>query len=313
VVAVDLRDHRQLAAFCADARVVLNCAGPSSQFDDTVALAALAAGADYVDAGGNESLHALLDRRIPAGATALLSAGVIPGVSALLVRVLAGRVDGPSELVGYAGGLGRFTFAAAADYLAGLDAAGTALAAWHDGVTVPGVLAVRHDTIIDGFPGRVHAYPFLPLELDRVAAALGLRAAEWWTVFDGDHVQAALGRRAGVAELMGAANLDAFGRDPYQRFVLRLRGANGAATLRLRGREPIELTGDMAAVTVAAVLGGEAPAGLGYAGEVLPLPGALDALRCCDSVESLAVSTAAAEAAKGGDGEGGQLLVEGVL
>ncbi|MGO9958930.1 MAG: saccharopine dehydrogenase, partial [Solirubrobacteraceae bacterium] len=153
----------------------------------------------------------------------------------------------------------------------------------------------------------VHAHPFLPHELERVAAMLGLRTAEWWTVFDGDRVQATLGRRGGVAELIAAADLDTFGCDPYQRFVLWLRGAEGAATLRLSGREPIELTGDMAAVTVAAVLGGEAPGGLGYAGEVLPLRGTLDALRSCDSVESLAVSTVA------GAAHDDRLLVEGVL
>jgi hypothetical protein len=306
-VTVDVHDQRQLADFCSGAGLVLNCAGPSSQFDDRVAVATLAAGADYVDAGGDERLHALLDRRLPAGATALLSAGVMPGLSALLVRALADRVDRPTELVAHAGGLGRFTFAAAADYLAGLDTAGTALAAWHDGIAVPGALAVRHETSVDGFPGRVHAHLFLPHELERVAATLGLRAAEWWTVFDGDRVQGALARRAGVAELIAAADLDAFGRTPYQRFVLRLRGASGAATLTFRAREPIELTGDMAAITAVAVLGGEAPGGLGYAGEVLPPEATLRALRSCDSVESMAVSTALSEA------EDDQLVVEGVL
>ncbi len=53
---VDLWDDASLAAFCADAAVVVNAAGPSYRVLDRVARAALAADADYVDPGGDQPL-----------------------------------------------------------------------------------------------------------------------------------------------------------------------------------------------------------------------------------------------------------------
>jgi saccharopine dehydrogenase-like NADP-dependent oxidoreductase len=87
-VSVDLGDPDTLAAFCAGCRIVVNCAGPSYHVLDTVARAALAAGADYVDIGGELAATDALGQA-PPGRTAIFSAGVMPGLSGLLPRLLA--------------------------------------------------------------------------------------------------------------------------------------------------------------------------------------------------------------------------------
>jgi hypothetical protein len=60
---VDLNDPAQLAAFCDGCRIVVNCAGPTYRILDTVARAAFAAGADYVDIGGELVAKDALTRR----------------------------------------------------------------------------------------------------------------------------------------------------------------------------------------------------------------------------------------------------------
>jgi hypothetical protein len=56
-------DPEALAAAFAGARVVLNCAGPASITGERVLVAALAAGAHYVDLGGDQAfLHAMYER-----------------------------------------------------------------------------------------------------------------------------------------------------------------------------------------------------------------------------------------------------------
>src|SRR6218665_1184112 len=95
IVAFDLADSAQLQRFCEGCAIVVNAAGPSRQVLDRGGRASLAGGADYVDAAGDELVHELLagtpcgDRRL------LLSAGAMPGRSALLPRFLAAGLDGP--------------------------------------------------------------------------------------------------------------------------------------------------------------------------------------------------------------------------
>jgi short subunit dehydrogenase-like uncharacterized protein len=61
VASID--DPEALAAAFAGARVVLNCAGPASITGERVLVAALAAGAHYVDLGGDQGfLHAMYER-----------------------------------------------------------------------------------------------------------------------------------------------------------------------------------------------------------------------------------------------------------
>lgn len=280
-VRVDVHCAESLAAFCAGCSLVVNCAGPSHEMLDTVARAAWCAGADVVETAGDAAVHERLGGAGP-GATrraAVVSAGLMPGLSGLLPRCLAAGFDRPIRLTAYAGGVGRLTPASAADYLASL-ADGAALAAWQHERRVSRALAPLRDVELPPFPGRVTAHPFVSIELERTARALSLDEAAWYNVLDGVHLQAALARlqtvEAGAAaeHLVLASDLDLFGRAPYQLMVLQLEGDSGGApacrTLILRACDGIELTGAVTALAALAVLGGEVPPGVHYAAEALP-------------------------------------------
>jgi hypothetical protein len=285
---VDLDDDSSLARFCADCRVVVNCAGPSHRILDRVAVAALSAGADYVDAAGDDPVHDLLAGwTSPAGErTAIVSAGMMPGLSALIPRWIAGHdFDHLDRLTAYVGGLDRFTFAAAGDYLASLsNGYGTSLAAWQHGQRVTCALEPLRDVHVPFFTGPVTAHPYLSVETERLARALSINEVSWYNVFvEGqalaavNRLQASLHSGADLAsaarELVAASELDVAGRTPYQLLLFQLDGqAQGSTRTRsvmLRASDSYRLTGCITAHATAALLAGEISAGVHYAADVL--------------------------------------------
>lgn len=286
---VDLNDPRALAEFCEGCRVVAGCSGPSFRILDIVARAAFAAGADYVDPGGDHPVHVrLCSKPPPERRTALLTAGMMPGLSALLPRWLARRASaGTQRLTVYVGGRGRMTPGTAGDYVLSLDAgAGEPNAAWRNGARLSRALPTLTDVELPFFPGRVTAQPFLGDETERVAKALGLCDVSWYNVFDGPHMLAALRRlrhAAGpagdlasvVSELSHAAGLDLFGRSPYQTFIITIDSEAGdrvaRQTMVVRAGSAHALTGAVTMAAVVELLKGEIGPGVFYAGEVLPV------------------------------------------
>lgn len=308
VCAVDIYDDHALARFCVGCRVVVNCAGPSHRFLDRVAHAALSAGADYVDAAGDDPVHERLATRGPSlrGRTVIISAGMMPGLSGLLPRWLARQgFDRVDCLTAYVGGLDRFTLAAAGDYLASLgNGYGESLAAWHGGRRTPRTLEPLRDVELPFFAGPVSAHPFLGTETERFARALQVEEVSWYNVFGDGRVLAAIGRLRGTiqasgdldaaaAELAGAAEIDIAGRTPYQLLVFQLDGqADGTAmtrSLMLRARDSYRLTGAVAAFATAALLQGEVEPGLHYAADVLDPQGIVERLRETSAVTALEV------------------------
>jgi hypothetical protein len=288
VLAVDLLDDTSLERFCRGCGVVVQCAGPSYVYLDRVARAAFAAGADSVDPGGDLPVHARLadvdfrgNRR-----TALLTAGMMPGLSGLLMRWLAQAQCGSARrLIGYVGGRGHLTEAGAADYLLSLvDTTHDTLTAWRGGTRLCRALAPLKDADLPFFPKGVTAVPFLSAEAERVARSLALDDVSWYTVYEGEQMLATLRRMpksftdtsalmTAAAELSRAADLDLCGRTPYQQFVLRIDGDLSAGpvgrTLVLRAADAQALTGAVTALAVDALLEGALPPGLHFAADVL--------------------------------------------
>src|SRR6218665_919197 len=313
IVAFALADSAQLQRFCEGCAIVVNAAGPSRQVLDRVARASLAAGADYVDAAGDELVHELLagtpcgDRRL------LLSAGMMPGLTALLPRFLAAGLDGPLRLTAFAGGLDRFTPTAAGDYLDSLrNGYGTPLAPRpgrnpppHPGPPVPPgrariaprALGARPDADIEFFPGRVTALPYLSQENTRIARTLGLAAGDWYNVFAGQHLRDAFarvqnllhasGEAAAIEALCTSAALDLAGRAPYQLLVCRVESASASRSLMLRASDSYALTGAMAAFAALALCEGEGPPGVHFAGEVMAPDRTVTRLRSSSAVTAI--------------------------
>ena len=291
---VDVDSPESLEAFCHRCDVVLNCAGPSYRILDRVAEAALAAGADYVDVTGDTPVYDRLAGSPAAeGHRVLLSAGVLPGLSALLPRWFARR-HGLREMTVHAGGLERCTGAAAADLLLslpGADAAeavfGHPLSAWRDGAVVEGALRAREGTRAPHFPGTVFVQPFLTGEARRLADALGLHRLDWYNVHPGERTRAVLTAAVGRADhgsetagrLRRAADLDLAGKRPYYRLVYSLvDGAGSPHTLLVRFTDSYRMTGRVGAATTMAVARGATPTGVHHAADVLEPEPAITAL-----------------------------------
>ncbi|MEW2354053.1 saccharopine dehydrogenase NADP-binding domain-containing protein [Spirillospora sp. NPDC029432] len=292
---VDLDDDAALRDFCAGCDIVINCAGPSYRVLDRVARAALAGGAHYVDAAGD---LVAIDALTAGGATgldhhaAVFSAGLMPGLSGLLPRLLA--VDGPlARLDVYVGG------AAAIGPLSAVDALltrgprfGTALAAWRDGQIVPGALKPLRSVALPGFRDRVHAWPFLSTEMSRLAAELGVDELRNYTVYVTEAIPEALARAwaddeaaldAHVPAVVAAAGTDLAAAGPYYAMLFqtvpRDPAPGRARRLLLRTPDSYALSGVVAALTARELHEGTIPPGAHPASDVLSPSRTLTALR----------------------------------
>jgi hypothetical protein len=264
IARLDVTDVAAVTAAAAHCDVVINCAGPSRWFSSEVAGAAIAAGVPYVDPGGDQ---ALLDRLAAAGTgvPVVLQAGVQPGLSGLLLRVLAlhRSIDG---ITAWCGGLQHLTPASVLEYLASLhDTDSHPGAALRDGV----IRRVGHDECKPApaqyFPGCVTVHPHLDAETVAVAAQLGIGNLCWMNVFDGVHTTRAMqllavdGERprsqAGLRDVLAAAKLDLFGRQPYFAIIASAAGSVGSTTVAFTCGDSYRVTGALAAFAAGNVAG----------------------------------------------------------
>jgi hypothetical protein len=281
---VDATDPAGLARFCTGCRVVVNAVGPAGAPRARVAAAAREAGADYLDPGGDEALRRrLTDDHLHSGGVALLGAGVLPGLTGLVPRWLAGQgLEPPLSLTGYVATLDRMTPGTAAEFLHSLtDPDSGPNASWRAGARVHRDLAPLNRVVLPFFDGPVTALPYLSGETERLARALRLVQVRWYHVFDSDgQVLPALSRlqdglRQGAAlaglaaELVRAVETDMFGRAPAQQLVFELAGGGAHRVAVLRASSTYRLTATVAAMAVAELLRGAVPAGLHFAADVL--------------------------------------------
>ena len=292
--AVDFNDTPALARFARGCDVLLNCAGPSWRVADRAAQAALKADAHYVDAAGD--IH--LDPALWRGRSAVLGAGLQPGLTGLLPRWLAAqgftRVQG---LTSYFGLRDQFTAVAADDFLQGaVDGSSEPLAAWHNG-RCSRALRRRRDVLLPCFPGPVHVLPYLNEEGERLARDLHLETGQWFNVITDGHVLNALDqahnlpRAEALQRLCTASQLDLSGQPPFVTLLLQLDGlCDGQACTRslvLSGAGNAALTGAMAAITVVSVLEGEIRPGCHHAAHALPPAASLERLQRTSSIRTL--------------------------
>ncbi|MFE3456761.1 saccharopine dehydrogenase NADP-binding domain-containing protein [Nocardiopsis aegyptia] len=304
-VRADLADPDSLAAFCAGTSVVVNCAGPSYRVLDTVARAAVVAGADYVDAAGDAVAMAALSANPPdalARRSAVFSAGLMPGLSGLLPRLLA--ENGPlARLDAYVGGATAIGTLSAVDALLTRGPGfGTAQALWRDGRVVEHGLAPLRGVVLPGFRDRVHAVPFLSAEARALAADLDVDELRNYTVYVSERIPEALARAwadidaggdldAHVPAVVAAADGDvAVGGSWYTLLFharARDRGGSGPTRLLLRTPESYALSGVVTALAAGALVAGKVPAGAHAAADVLDAHAVLDALRTDPLVDEI--------------------------
>ncbi|MFC7329778.1 saccharopine dehydrogenase NADP-binding domain-containing protein [Marinactinospora rubrisoli] len=296
-VAADVADPEALAAFCAGCSVVVNCAGPSYRVLDTVARAALAAGADYVDAAGDAvAMRALEARPTPVASrggrrAAVFSAGLMPGLSGLLPRLLT-AAGPPDRLEVYVGGATAISELSAVDVLLTRGPEhGSPLAAWRDGGVAERALTPLRGVVLPGFRGRVHAWPFLSAEAAELAARSGARELRAYTVYASERLPEALAAawadetaavETHVPAVVAAAAADVGVGGPWYALLAHARpgpgNREGPTRLLLRTPDSYALSGVVAALAVRAVAAGEVPPGVHTAANVLDPRQVLDAL-----------------------------------
>ncbi|ANN15488.1 hypothetical protein SD37_07345 [Amycolatopsis orientalis] len=276
----DFRDPASLDRFASGCEVLVNCAGPAHAIGDRVAEAARRAGAHYVDASGDEPVD------VHSGRTALLSAGLQPGLTAVLPRWLArdAEVHGLKVWLGVSD---LFSRSAAEDYLHAAAAGhGEALAAWR-GERRSRALTRETGVTLPFFPEPVTLLPYFTPEAERLARALRVAEGDWYTVLAGDHVGRAfdrvhgIGREEAVADLCRASRLDLADRAP--RVVLIAEADGRTAVLRAKGNGVV--TGAVVALAVSAVERDELPPGSYFAGDVLRPQSLVDGLAGLGAVD----------------------------
>jgi hypothetical protein len=253
---LDITDVAAVAAAVTGCDVVINCAGPSQRFSAGVAAAAIAARVPYVDPGGDD---ALLEELTAAGTDVpvVLQAGVQPGLSGLLLRVLAlHRSDGIDSVTAWCGGLQRLTPASVLEYLGSLhDSRGHPGSALRAGV----IRRAGHEEcqpppkqyFADSATVRAH----LDAEIAAVAAYLGIGTLCWMNVFDGAYTTRAMQRlaldgersRGDLHDVLAAARLDLFGRQPYFAVVGTARSNTTATTVAITCPDSYRTTGALLA------------------------------------------------------------------
>jgi Saccharopine dehydrogenase NADP binding domain len=288
-VAVDVASPATVAGFCAGCDVVVNCVGYLAD-RRVVAEAALRAGVSYVDAGGDGALYDRLAGRPEARRRpVVLGAGMLPGLSGLVPRWLAGQgLAPPLALTGYVSVLDRMTANSAAEFLASLGD-GEGHTSWRSGRRVRGEVEPLHRVRLAFFDGEVTAYPYLGAEAERLARSVPLARLCWYHVFASDgqvlpalgRLREQAGRGAGVGtltpDLARAAELELFGRGAASKLVFQLDGRDdgradgqtGSRVAVLSGGGTYEVTGTVCALTVAEVLAGSVPPGVRFAADAL--------------------------------------------
>ncbi|GAA5089145.1 saccharopine dehydrogenase NADP-binding domain-containing protein [Nocardia iowensis] len=277
---LDLMDADALARFGERCTVLVNCAGPTRLILDRVALAARRAGVPYVDIGGDHPVHARL-----AGAhdwCAVLSAGMIPGLTGLLPRHLARGCDVIESLTVYHGARDTFGYSSAYDYVVGIrDGDDVPLAAWRNG---PALDAVRRQTDIrlPHFREPVTAQPYLSPEARRSATNLGLGSGTWYAVLEGERLPGLLQQIPGSAEsevpsltekVRQAAEFDVLGRARHATMLFQLDGKTAGQpvtrSLVLRADSAAALVAAAAVPAIVAVAADRIGPGVHFAAEVL--------------------------------------------
>ncbi|MDP7723727.1 saccharopine dehydrogenase NADP-binding domain-containing protein [Mycobacterium sp. TY814] len=259
VIRLDVTDTAAVAAAARTRDVVINCAGPSQRFSAAVAGAVIGAGVPYVDPGGDHALIVRIAESEPA-VPVLLQAGVQPGLSGLVLRLLdTHRPDECAGITVWCGGLQPLTPASVLEYLASLgDSFSHPNCALRGGVVERVGRAELIAAPAPHFSASATVRPHLDAETVAVAEQLGIGDVLWLNVFDGTHTTRAMQllalddqRGADLDGVLAAAKLDLFGRQPYFAVV----GNTGKTTVAVTCPDSYRVTGALTAFAARDVTG----------------------------------------------------------
>lgn len=310
-VVVDAHEPDSVRRFARGCRALVNCAGPSYLIADRVA-AALPESVVYVDPFGGNLFEGYRGQGLR-----IVNAGCTPGLSGLLVRHLASRLDVCSAVTVCSGGREQGGVAGFADViLSTREGYGYPNQMVLDGRPHPYVERTEEAEDTDAFPADDDSIrsPFVTDELRQVAIDSGIPALTGILVIpDRDSLHLLLkamtcSQEGDTGDLIGMlsqiddakSRLDAGKKNWFAIQVTArgyLRGRLQRSTMTVRSRDSSELTAAFLAQSVVRGLESDCLQGVVWGYELMKVDPLLDALRLMGvSVEAEGATTAGASA-----------------
>ncbi|CVI64922.1 Saccharopine dehydrogenase [Clostridiales bacterium CHKCI001] len=115
---VDIYDEASLINFCSGCKIIINCAGPTYQIGDRIAIVANRIGADYIDIFGGGYLEKQLFKNCMKGENyKIFAAGSMPGFSGIALKWLINKFDSIKRINVYEGSFEKSGIAACEDII----------------------------------------------------------------------------------------------------------------------------------------------------------------------------------------------------
>ncbi len=275
---IDLFDERALRQFCQGSQLIINCAAPGHKIGDRVARVAAALGCDYLDPGGDDPLYALMKNGPQSAQRVLISAGMLPGLSGLLLRSAFSAFDRLYEAKGYALSCEPFSEGGAADFLASLDNGyGIAGVALRQGELQP--CQQRERMLLPLAQASAVAYPFMTSEWQRIGHLHRQTDLTWYNLFTSETLVHWLSQRAvsdtQSAQALVALSMQTFaGQQPQHVIAVEAYGERQGEFQRracvIECPSGAQLTAAVTAFAARQMLQEQIPPGLHFAADVLP-------------------------------------------
>lgn len=120
---LDLEDSEALDEACEECDLLINCAGPSDEIKDRIAVRCIEKGKKYLDVAGGKVLKEKIEQNMTVGnnCCCVLGAGIYPGLTEVFAAAVARKYPSLKELKLYFYGNSPLSETAAYDIVAGME------------------------------------------------------------------------------------------------------------------------------------------------------------------------------------------------
>ncbi len=180
-VQLDIYKEEQLRNFCKGCRVILNCAGPSYEIKEKVAIAAIKENVIYVDLSDSVMCNEDVVSRLRNKGIIIVGTGYVPGISGAILNLISEEFDSVEKVQGFQSGRQYSTEIAFADViLSSIANAGYPDTYMKNGKMYRENVDPNIRRIIPGFPETVYLKSYLSHEIIDVAMNLNIQEIHWY-------------------------------------------------------------------------------------------------------------------------------------
>lgn len=256
---IDLDKSSSVNEFCDGANIIIGAIGPSTKYSEKMLKIALEMKIPYIDPGGMYLKNKYSNREIDI--TAIVGAGLFPGVSGWLLYSELKRRGGKQLIEIVIGGKYNFSRGAAIDYVEEIkeNAAGVPMACIRNGNIVPASSMVPSNIISD-----VCGLAFLPYVTEEIQEIIYTNEAlniDAYTAVPKEMfttLNKLYGKNEEIIKYLVKGN------NSNQRGIIQFKriSENETKTIFIRGSNPGDLTGKILAISANAILYGKKKRGI---------------------------------------------------